>query len=289
MADELVIRIFDVEHGACAILQGPSGKIAMIDCGHNETTSWRPSTFIRNQLARTTLDYLFVTNADHDHLSDLNGLRATGVHVEVLVRNGSPSEPALRILKEAGGDLTNDVECFLQMHAGYNGYAIPFNDAMGGVTCSTFCNLFPAFTDTNNLSMATFIKYGGFKMLFPGDLEGAGWKALLQNPAFVAELKYTDVLVASHHGRENGYCEEIFEHFTPQVVVISDKPIAHETQKMVPDYRAVVHPNGVVVTNQFRRRHVLTTRRDGDIFLQIGSNGTFRITTEKDWQSLRAA
>ncbi|SRR5712691_4852053 len=286
---ELVLRIFDVEHGACTILHAPSGKIAMIDCGHNDTTGWRPSTFIRDKMGRTKCEYLFVTNADRDHLSDLDGLRASGVHVEVLVRNGSPSAPALRILKEAGGDLTNGVERFLQMHGSYYGYAVPFNDAMGGVTCSTFCNTFPAFTETNNLSMATFIKYAGFKMLFPGDLEKAGWKGLLQDPAFVAELKYTDVLVASHHGRENGYCEEIFEQFTPQVVVISDKPIAHETQKTVPDYRAVVNPNGVPVTNQARRRHVLTTRRDGDIILQINSEGRFWITTDKDWQSLWAA
>jgi beta-lactamase superfamily II metal-dependent hydrolase len=126
-------------------------------------------------------------------------------------------------------------------------------------------------------------------MLFAGDLEKAGWKALLQTPAFVVELAHTDILVASHHGRENGYCEDIFKCFTPQAIVISDKPIAHETQKMVPDYRAVVNANGVTVTNQLRRRHVLTTRRDGDIIFRVTASGTFWITTTKDSYSLKAA
>lgn len=288
MGNDLVLRVFDVEHGACAIMVAPNGLIAMIDCGHNSTSGWRPSTFVRHNLKSTTIDYFFVTNADQDHLSDLAGLREQGVNVRVLVRNGSPTAPALRILKEVQGDLTDDVETFLQMHGGYHGYAVPFNDAMGGVTCSTFCNAFPEFVDTNNLSMATFIKYAGVKMLFPGDLEKAGWKTLLKNPAFVEELRNTDIFVASHHGRENGFCEDVFKYVRPQVVVISDKPIQHETQEMVPDYRGVVMPNGVVLTNQLRRRHVLTTRRDGDIIFKFTGDGNFQITTTNG-SSLKAA
>jgi hypothetical protein len=38
-----------------------------------------------------------------------------------------------------------------------------------------------------------------------------------------------------------------------------------------------------------RRRHVLTTRRDGDIIFQVREDGSYWITTEKDWYSLRAA
>src|SRR3990172_8012895 len=91
MADEFVLRVFDVEHGACAMMSSPTGeRIAMIDCGHNATTEWRPSTYIRHNLQRSRLDYLFVTNADQDHLSDLEGLWTYGVEVAVLHRNRSP-------------------------------------------------------------------------------------------------------------------------------------------------------------------------------------------------------
>lgn len=150
---------------------------------------------------------------------------------------------------------------------------------MGGVACSAFGNSYPDFTDTNNLSFTVFIKYGGFKILFPGDMEKDGWQALLTKPAFVQELAGTDILVASHHGRENGFCEDIFDYFTPLAVVISDKSIVHSTQEIVPDYRNVVAEIGVAVANQQRRRHVLTTRRDGDIIFKVDDAGSFTINT----------
>lgn len=289
MAD-LVLRVFDVEHGACAMMMSPTcERIAMIDCGHNDSTGWRPSTYIYNTLQRTTLDYLFITNADQDHLSDLEGLWTQGVSVATLYRNPSPSADTLRFIKERQGGLTDDIERFLQIHAGYTfPVAIPFNVGMGGVTCSVFHNTYPYAADTNNLSLAVFIKYSGFKILFPGDLEEDGWRGLLANPAFVQELAGTDILVASHHGRENGFCEDIFNYFTPQAVVVSDKSIVHSTQEMVPDYRNVVAENGVAVVNQPRRRHVLTTRRDGDIIFRVSDTGQFFVSTSSVTASVPA-
>lgn len=280
MAGEFVVRIFDVEHGACAIMQSPTGeKIAMIDSGHNDSTGWRPSVFIRDVLERQALDYLFVTNADQDHLSDLDGLWQQGVEVKTLHRNQSPPHDILRAIKQDGcPDLTNDIERFLQIHRDYiYPVAVPFNQGMAGVTCETFCNSYPEFTDTNNLSLVAFFTYGTFTICFPGDIEEAGWKALLKKPAFVAALQRTTILVASHHGRRSGFCADLFQYFTPQAVVISDKPIEHETQDV--DYSAVVGQDGVVVAGQKRRRHVLTTRKDDDILFVVHADGNFSITT----------
>jgi beta-lactamase superfamily II metal-dependent hydrolase len=280
MSDDMILRVFDVEHGACAMLLSPTGRrLAMIDCGHNVTTRWRPSTYLRQRLNRTSIDYLFITNADQDHMSDLDGLWNFGIEVAALYRNRSPDADCLRRIKEQQGELTDDIKRFIAIHADYTApLPLPFDAGMDGVTCSTFGNSYPAFTDTNNLSLAIFIKYAGFKILFPGDLEEAGWKKLLENSSFVQELTNTDILIASHHGRWGGFCDDIFDYFTPQAVVISDKPMTYETQETVPDYRAVVHPNGVVVSNQNKRRHVLTTRRDGDIIFKVSTTG-FTITT----------
>ena len=88
MPGEMVLRIWDVEHGACAMLHhtlnGTAGRLAMIDSGH--TDDWRPSTYIRG-LNRTRLDYLFITNADQDHMSDLQGLWDAGITVPIVHRN----------------------------------------------------------------------------------------------------------------------------------------------------------------------------------------------------------
>jgi beta-lactamase superfamily II metal-dependent hydrolase len=280
MSDEIVIRVFDVEHGACAMINAQTGRLAMIDSGNNTTSGWRPSTYIRYGLNRLELDFLFITNADQDHLSDLENLWVHGVNVTTLYRNDSPHPAILRNIKEVQGELTDDIERYLKIHAGYNAPAtLTFDNEMGGATCKTFCNSYPDFNDTNNLSLAVFIKQGPFKMLFPGDLEKAGWEKLLENPLFVQELAGTTVLVASHHGRENGFCQNIFDYCRPQAVVISDKPIAYATQEMVPNYRAVVEPTGICIMNQANRRHVLTTRRDGDITFSVFPDGRYTITT----------
>ena len=253
----------------------------MIDSGHNATTGWRPSWDIKYRMARDVLDYLFITNADQDHLSDLEGLWDEGIHVATLIRNPGVSPADLRKIKLQQGELTADIERFLNIHAFYNEpVSAPFDQNMGGITMCTFWNPYPDFTDTNNLSLVVFIKFGGFKILFPGDMEKAGWLRLLDNPAFCEELKGTNILVASHHGRENGFCEEIFDHFKPDAVVISDKPIVHETQRMVPDYREVVRSEGVFVRTTQKRRRVLTPRRDGNINFVVGDQGNYFIDTE---------
>jgi hypothetical protein len=117
------------------------------------------------------------------------------------------------------------------------------------------------------------------KILFPGDLEKPGWKAHLHNPMFIAELRATTILVASHHGRESGFCEEVFQFLQPQAIVISDKSIIHDSQEIVPQYRSSVWGDGIRVTNESDRRHVLTTRCDGDILFQIEDNGNYCVTT----------
>ena len=40
----MLLDIFDVEHGACALITTSNGKRVMIDCGHNAATNWRPGS-----------------------------------------------------------------------------------------------------------------------------------------------------------------------------------------------------------------------------------------------------
>lgn len=280
---EMYIRIWDVEHGACAMLHhmlnGSAGRLAMIDSG--STADWWPSTFIKYSLGRSQLDYLFITNADQDHMSDLEGLWDENVYVPVWYRNPSPTAADWRRMKLVGGPLTNDAKRFISNCDDFDGSpSEPFNQYMGGITCTTFFNTYPQFTDTNNLSLVVFIEYAGFKILFPGDLEKSGWRALLQRADFRAKLIGTNILVASHHGRESGFFPELFNYFTPDAVVVSDKPIEHETQKMVPDYRGVVREQGVLIRSTMKQRHVLTTRRDGWIQFIVNGNGDYFIDTE---------
>jgi hypothetical protein len=171
MIGQLVLRIWDVEHGACAMLHhlqnGIAGRLAMIDSG--DTAEWNPSAFIRYVLNRTTLDYLFITNADQDHMSDLQGLWDRGVNVAVWHRNPSLGPEIFRKIKEQSGPLTRDANRYLHNLAGMTGAVIePFDQYMGGITARLFWNSYPQFATTNDLSLVVFVKFAGFKLLFPG-------------------------------------------------------------------------------------------------------------------------
>ena len=285
------IRVWDVEHGCCVMLQPVikvgqnqevGGRLAMIDSG--SSADFKPSTYIKS-LGRNKLDYLFITNADQDHMSDLKGLQDVGITVDTLIRNPSYSGEQIRQIKRISGPLTEDATWYANACDYFTGGTpdIQFDQGMGGIACRCYWNEYGLyagqFTDTNNLSLVVFIKYANFKMLFPGDLEKAGWLALLQRADFRAELSGTDVLMASHHGRQSGYCEDIFKYFAPACVVISDKPIMYATQQMVPDYRKVIRAQGVRVRTTMKDRHVLTTRRDGWIEFDV-DNQNYTIETE---------
>ena len=123
--------------------------------------------------------------------------------------------------------------------------------------------------DTNNLSLVVFVHYDGMGIVFPGDIEKAGWQQLLKNQGFRENLTGVNIFVASHHGRSNGYCEEVFIYCKPDIVIISDEEIRYDTQDV--DYGK--HAKGLPWNNTAEKRYVLTTRSDGQITITktIGS------------------
>jgi hypothetical protein len=118
--------------------------------------------------------------------------------------------------------------------------------------------------------------------LFGGDLETAGWKTLLLNRAFRARLLEVKVLVASHHGRESGKCEELFWWCRPDLIVFSDGPKEYDTQETTSWYyqRANGIPDWSQPASLFGqpRRYVMTTRNDGTIRIGVAESGRWDVT-----------
>lgn len=254
------LRIFDVEHGACALLTCDNGTRLMIDCGHNGDTGWRPGRYLRDQ-GIPRLEMLAITNYDEDHVSGLPDL-LENVDVEWLWRNRSVTPETIRRLKSEDG-MGSGIEALVGMASNYTSGTEATPPTFLGVERQAFYNDYPEFDDENNLSMVVHLRIAGINFLFPGDLEASGWKALLRQSGFQKVVSETHVLIASHHGRENGICTDIFETYgcRPFYVVISDKGYMYDTQKTVPYYRSKARGG------PFRgeTRHVLTTRNDGRI------------------------
>jgi beta-lactamase superfamily II metal-dependent hydrolase len=264
------IQIFNVARGFCAYVIADTTNTMLIDCGHNETTGFLPA----NHLAAgncTGIERFFVLNYDEDHLSGLPRLRelSSRIPISILNRNPSLSADQLRTLKAAGGPLGPGIRSLLAMITTYTGEVSAPPD-FGQLSYSLYWNHYPDFTDTNNLSLVLFLHYPGLSIVFPGDLEKAGWLKLLRNEAFRNELAKVNIFVASHHGRESGYALEVFEYCRPSVVVISDEEMKYETQEHSYDQ----HAKGIT-WNQTDRRKVLTTRKDGMLTITNRTGGFY--------------
>ena len=216
-----------------------------------------------------------VTNYDEDHVADLPNLRReiNGqplVELKSLLRNKSVSPQVLANMKKESG-MGNGIREIMAMINDYKGG--PLQVDWGSLSYKVFYNSYSQdFTDTNNLSLVIFLHCHDLHIIFPGDLEKAGWEKLLANAKFVEELKTVNVFVASHHGRENGCCEAVFDinGVEPCIVIFSDAGIQYNTQQTVAWYRdrsSGIDYNGT-------RRHVFTTRNDGKITIDAYPNQT---------------
>lgn len=273
------INIFNVGHGSAALVTG-KGKYPdrfLVDCAFNTSTGFRPSAYLRKQgLAPVTI--FFNNNMDQDHLSDFVLCRVAGY--SSMVYNFSVSPLYLQTLKQENGPLTFAMKSFI---GSMTGCPVSFPQTQT-VNWACFWNKYPVFTETNDLSMVTFLEEDGICIAFPGDLPKAAWRQLLLDQGFRTWLSRVNVFVAPHHGRLDGYCEEVFgeQLCRPHVIIVSDGKMQFETQEV--DYSQ--HARGIWIDGE--RHFKLTTRTLGHITIDSGPSG-LRIFTEKGLPQKRSA
>lgn len=273
------VTIFNVKHGACALVECDDRSMVMIDCGSHSDLDWNPGDYLREREV-DRLDALIITNYDEDHVRGLPNLLST-VKVDTLYRNTSVSPDDLTKLKSetgAGAGITRLIEMAKRYSQNPQTGA---GNALPNLKIKTFRNSYPAFEDENNLSLVTYIEAHGVGFLFPGDLEAAGWKALLESNKSLREaVKKVHILVASHHGRQSGVYEPLFDTYgcKPIHIVISDRDYVYESQRTVPYYASKC--SGAYVGTE-GRRYVLTTRNDGSISFDC-TLGLFTVGLHQD-------
>lgn len=268
------VLIFDVGLGQ-SIFVYPHSHPAygmLVDCGNVE--GFEPIDFLikKGFIENNTLSNLTLTNYDQDHFSGMPYLRnKVGISTITFAPNLTSIE--IKDLKER--PLTNALEhtCYIKDTYIYPAptYTPPFIKQTFYLRKEDLEN-----PDTNNLSQVVFIEHRGSVICISGDLEEAGWKKLMEvSPGIKDWLAKTDVFVASHHGREGGYCSNVFQHCKPECIVISDKGIMHETQRdMSSIYGGHVVGAGISFNDDIsNKRKVLTTRDDGHIWVQLHPNG----------------
>jgi beta-lactamase superfamily II metal-dependent hydrolase len=281
------IEVFNVGHGHCSLVTAPNGARLLLDCGFGSDPGWFPSASFRGQ----HLDLLAVLNLDEDHVDDLPHLLKAS-SIGAFFSNPTVTAGALAAMKREGGmDAgVREAHAILTRYGGGSIGAIPVD--AGEVEVWTHYNAYGwPFVDTNNLSLAVFVRYRGFTILFAGDLEGPGWRLLLERPAFRASMATVRVIVAAHHGRRSGISDDAFSICRPDIAIISDDAIQYASQETagllrqrtrgIPDLR---YPRDALAG--FPRRHVLTTRSDGHIAIHVAGDGSYNVVPEHGPQPL---
>jgi beta-lactamase superfamily II metal-dependent hydrolase len=277
---DMKIEIFNVRHGHCTVITAPNGRRIMLDCGTrwDDDDFWTPSLHYFGE----RFEYVIPLNLDEDHLADFGNVQKN-CQVATIMTNLSIGPREFAEMKKAGmGRGTTAYYNWLTglpQPGGGSGLSPDF----GAMEVRGYRNSYGAFTKSNDLSLAIFVKMGAFKILFAGDLEGPGWCGLLKDSQFVAELASVTVLVASHHGRRSGCHDPLFDHMTPHIVIISDDEKQHDTQETHGYYHW--RCNGIPVIGTDRRRHVYTTRSDGNMHIDVRADSSWLITTGVKVQS----
>ena len=277
----LQIDIHDVGHGACAVATCDDGYRMMFDCGR--TALWRPSS----HYPLGSIDALLLSNLDQDHLADLDGV-LTHVQPGIIAANPTVDLNAFLHLKGRPDRMSSGLLSFARLlrrsTSGSWLHSVRYAGEPEQVDIYRCWNSVLAFPDnSNNLSLLTVVQYGEFKIVFAGDLETAGWRNLLVNPQIRAVLNGVNVLMASHHGRENGQSAEAMALMKPNIVVFSDSRGQHESQKTDAWYRSRVP--GIRQESLFgakqQRRRVFTTRRDGNLRIRADKAGRYDLSTDR--------
>ena len=117
----------------------------------------------------------------------------------------------------------------------------------------------------NDSSLTLRLRYGPTTVLFPGDLEAEGERALLE--AHGGEVRST-LLKAPHHGSRTSSSPAFLDAVAPEIAIVS----AGNNNRFGFPHQAVLE--------RYRERNVelWRTDRDGAVTVRIAVDGTIQIT-----------
>ena len=211
----LMIACLDIGQGDCCVLKMPGGENFLIDGGSSNkknTAVYQILPYLKNQ-GIATLDGIFVSHTDQDHISGIEELlelcaqNLATVRVKNLIlpdwnTTGEEYEKLKMLAEQTGilvqtareGNLLKTKEAQIEILA-------PENGADG--------------SDTNEDGMVMKVHFGKFRGLFTGDIGAETEKKLLDS------IEDVDFLKVAHHGSKYSTCQGFLDVVSPEIAVIS--------------------------------------------------------------------
>jgi beta-lactamase superfamily II metal-dependent hydrolase len=268
MALEIFFHKVGAGHAVHAFL--PDGKLVVVDLGCSADFS--PLGWLKKQ-GRTKIDHLVITHPHGDHLDEILLLNKLGFAIEQVSCPRWLTEQEVREANQS--EYKPHVDRYLEMTTSYNQKILPERKIFqnpanaGGAMVKSFWSNSCDRTQINNHSGVVSFNYASSTVVVPGDNESPSWRTLLEDPEFVATVKAADVFLASHHGRESGYCADVFaDDRKPRLFVVSDGGVRDTDASPLYTQQArgwLVHSRD---GTDSREKKVVTTRSNGTVHVK---------------------
>jgi competence protein ComEC len=249
---DLRITFVSVGQGDCAVVRFPGARVMVVDAG-GQFGEFDPgerilAPFLWSQKIMH-VDYMVLSHPELDHFGGFDFIARNFSPAQFwTIANSSPDIKYVELLgrlAEAGVRL-KIVDASLS----------PLSIGGVGVRC---LNPRPGgAASRNNSSMVLRLDFGPTSVLFTGDLEAAGERALMER---VPDLRAT-ILKAPHHGSATSSSDRFVESVHPAAVVISV------------GYRNRFDFPAVEVVDRFRRIGARVLRTDLDGAVEVDATGT---------------
>lgn len=227
-ADRNQVIFLDVGQGDCCLIRTETGHNYLFDCGSSSRQKVGEYVLLPalKYYGITTLDGVFVSHPDVDHMNGIRELLELAVDnhlkikslilpaVEQSARQEQFGELLEAVAERNEGQKTTQTTRVVWVSAG---------DAWESGSVRFLC-LHPeresGTMNENAYSECFYVDFGDFTLLLTGDVEGSGEEALL------AELQrrrigQLDLLKIAHHGSRNSTTEALLQQLHPGAAIIS--------------------------------------------------------------------
>ena len=208
------LTMLDIGQGDCMVIEEKSGYNILVDGGSSDVSGvgqYRMIPYLKSH-GIGSLDYVFVSHADSDHISGILEMLSEEGKEEIKIKH-------LVLTKFAMNDSAYDELLAYANRRKVKVLIISEGDRFEiGNTCWE-C-LYPGMNEEgegNDQSMVLFMECGGIGTLFTGDLPGEREGKVTEE----IEDRNIQILKVAHHGSKYSTTEEFLENCLPKTAIVS--------------------------------------------------------------------
>lgn len=290
--DILEMRVLDIGQGDCILFIFPDGQVMVMDIGSEfgTTSPWNVIDGALKELQITTIDYLFLTHTDYDHIRETkklaNNYQVKNFYLPVANENTSSTWKDTYNAARAETYVENGIT--KQATVNYNVGAYEIRGENWVMKCYSFDEEdYPVIDENendgiikNSVSPICLLEYAGRTIVLTGD-SNENNEPYLMNKGYFDDLD-ADILKVAHHGSKTSTCIDFLNKIDCEYAVISCgagnkyKHPTPETLERLANYRDLVPDDDY---NGYAQ--VYRTDEDGTITVQIDENGVMNLVADE--------